>query len=58
MLQSYTHVVVDEVWVHVVDAVVHDGRGDVLAGDALRPRRAHVQVQPRLAAVLTRVFLN
>lgn len=38
--------------------VVHDGRGDVLAGHSLRPRRFHVQIETRFAAVLSRVFLR
>ena len=39
-----THIVVDEIWVHVVHAVVHNGGGDVLAGHTLGPGGGHVQV--------------
>ena len=53
----FAYVVVDEIRMHVVDAVVHDGGSDVLAGDSLRPGGGHVQVQFGLAAVLTRIFL-
>jgi hypothetical protein len=55
---SATHVVVDEIRVHVVDAVVHDGRRDVLAGDALGPRGLNVQVEPWLSTILASVFLK
>ncbi len=41
---------------HVVYPVVHDGGGDVLPGDALRPRGCHVEVQLGLAAVLASVL--
>ena len=41
---------------HVVDTVIHDGRGDVLAGDPLGPGRGHVQVQLGLAPILARVL--
>ena len=41
---------------HVVDAVIHDGRGDVLAGDPLGPGRGHVQVQLGLTPILARVL--
>ena len=46
----------NEVWVHVVDTVIHDGRGDVLAGDPLGPGRGHVQVQLGLTPILARVL--
>ena len=38
--------------------VVHDGRGDVLAGDAQGPGSANVQVKLGLASILTSVFLK
>ena len=37
-----THVIVDDVGMHVVNAVIHDGRGDVLAGDSLSPSCGNV----------------
>lgn len=41
---------------HVVDAVVHDGRRHVLPGDTLCPGGLHVQVESGLAAILAGVF--
>ena len=38
--------------------IVHDGRGDVLAGDAQGPGSANVQVKLGLASILTSVFLQ
>ena len=52
-----THVIVDDVGMHVVNAVIHDGRGDVLAGDSLSPSCGNVQVQLGFATILTRIFL-
>lgn len=42
----------------VLPTVVHDGGGDVLAGDALSPGGLDVEVQAGLSAVLSRVFLR
>ena len=53
-----TYVVVDEVRVHVVHAVVHDGCGHILAGDSQGPGSFYVQVQSPLAIILTGVFLK
>ena len=55
-INKLSHVVVYEVGVHVVDPVVHDGRGDIFAGDALGPSGGNVQVELGLAAVLARVL--
>lgn len=35
--------------------IVHNRRGDILAGDALVPGRLHIQVESHFAAVLARV---
>lgn len=40
----------------LLHTVIHDGGGDVLAGDSLGPGRLHVQVQLGLASVLSRVL--
>ena len=49
-------VVVDEVWMHVVHPIVHDGGGHVEPGDTLGPGSLHVEVQPDLASILTSVL--
>ena len=51
-----TYIVVDQVGVHVVDSVIHDGRGDIFAGDSLGPSGGNVQVELGLAAVLAGVL--
>ena len=38
--------------------VIHDSGGDILARIPQGPRRFHVQIQPRFAAVLARVALG
>lgn len=41
----------------VVDTVVHDGSGDILAGESHGPGLFHVQVKLRLTTRLSRVSL-
>ena len=49
-------VVVDEVGVHVIDAVIHDGCGDIFACDSLRPGGGSVEIEFGFAAVLAGIF--
>ena len=37
-------VVVNEVWVHVVHPIIHDGRGHIKPGNSLGPGRLHVEI--------------
>ena len=41
---------------HIVHPVVHDGRGDIEAGDALGPGSLNVEVKPHLAPILAGVL--
>lgn len=43
---------------HVVDAVVHDRRCDILASDTHRPGGFHVEIEIRFAVTLARVLLQ
>ena len=51
------HIIINEVWMHVVDPVVHDCRGDVFARHPLSPGGRHIQVQLGLSTILAGVFL-
>jgi len=42
--KTTTYEVVFKVWMHVIDAVVHDSRCDALSRVTQRPSRFHVQI--------------
>merc|ERR1719412_1029714 len=56
VITSSCVIVVDEIWMHVVDSIIHNGCGDIFASNALSPRGSNVEIKFRLSTILTRIF--
>jgi len=56
--QTVTYEVVFEIWMHVINSVIHNSRCDALAREAEGPRRLHVQIKLRYTTRLTCVVLR
>merc|ERR1712142_11916 len=49
-------IVVDEIWMHVVDSIIHYGCCDVFASNSQSPSSSNVEIEFRFSTILSCIF--